>query len=364
MSMKTYCEVLGANPFEVVPLTFHIKDGTNDSEFHRFLEVFNSIKQPPDDFPEEIKSLRNIWIIKPGENTNRGTGITVCSSLDQIKAEISSFAVCSVTGLKRTFILQKYIENPLLINKRKFDIRCFALVTSVHGVVQGYFYQEGYLRTSCKEFSLKDVGNRYIHLTNDAVQKHSEDYGKFEAGNKLSYTDFQRYLDGHFAGGAANVQRDIVPQIRAIIKTTFMATFAKVDANRRQYSFEILGYDFMVDTSLKVWLIEVNTNPCLELSSPLLARVIPAMLDNALRIAVDPYFVEGGGGRRQGTSLTGEMISENKFELIFSSLVEGSSLKSQLGQRFSLLETFDPALQDMPDDEDVEEDEDQSDDGC
>ena len=29
-----------------------------------------------------------------------------------------------------------------------------------------------------------------IHLTNDAVQKKAEDYGKFEAGNKLSYIEF------------------------------------------------------------------------------------------------------------------------------------------------------------------------------
>jgi hypothetical protein len=27
----------------------------------------------------------NIWIIKPGENTNRGDGISVCDSLKEIK---------------------------------------------------------------------------------------------------------------------------------------------------------------------------------------------------------------------------------------------------------------------------------------
>ncbi len=37
-----------------------------------------------------------------------------------------------------------------------------------------------------------------IHLTNDAVQKKCEDYGKFEPGNKLSFSDFQRYLDTNF----------------------------------------------------------------------------------------------------------------------------------------------------------------------
>jgi len=39
----------------------------------------------------------------------------------------------------------------------------------------------------------------------------------------------------------------------------------------------------MIDENYKIWLIEVNTNPCLELSSPLLARLIPQMLDNAFK---------------------------------------------------------------------------------
>ena len=34
-----------------------------------------------------------------------------------------------------------------------------------------------------------------IHFMNDGVEKESDDYGKYEAGNKLSYVDFQKYLD-------------------------------------------------------------------------------------------------------------------------------------------------------------------------
>ena len=34
--------------------------------------------------------------------------------------------------------------------------------------------------------------------------------------------------------------------------------------------FEIYGFDFMLDASYRVWLIEVNTNPCIEESSKLL----------------------------------------------------------------------------------------------
>ena len=89
-------------------------------------------------------------------------------------------------------ILQKYIDNPLLYQRRKFDIRCFSLVTCHNGILKAYFYRDGYIRTSSKEYNHQNLnlGNKFIHLVNDAVQKYSEDYGKYEPGNKLSYQDF------------------------------------------------------------------------------------------------------------------------------------------------------------------------------
>ena len=84
---------------------------------------------------------------------------------------------------------------PFLYHKRKFDIRTYILVTSVNGYQKGYWYQDGYIRTASKDFNMKNLANKVIHLTNDSVQKKSEDYGKYEPGNKLSFSDFQRYLD-------------------------------------------------------------------------------------------------------------------------------------------------------------------------
>ena len=46
---------------------------------------------------------------------------------------------------------------------------------------------------------------------------------------------------------------------------------------------KIFGLDFMIDENFKVYLIEVNTNPCYELSSTLLSRLIPQMIENAIR---------------------------------------------------------------------------------
>jgi tubulin--tyrosine ligase len=46
----------------------------------------------------------------------------------------------------------------------------------------------------------------------------------------------------------------------------------------------------MIDEDLNPWLIEVNTNPNLELSCPYLARFIPQLLENACKIAIDPIY--------------------------------------------------------------------------
>ncbi len=77
------------------------------------------------------------------------------------------------------WIVQKYIEKPLLYSKRKFDIRVLALATNEMDL---YFYETGYMRTSSDEYSL-DNKNKFVHLTNNCYQKYSNNYEKFEEGN-------------------------------------------------------------------------------------------------------------------------------------------------------------------------------------
>jgi tubulin--tyrosine ligase len=38
--MKIYYESLGENPFNYIPLTFHIKDGVDSEEFRTFVEKY------------------------------------------------------------------------------------------------------------------------------------------------------------------------------------------------------------------------------------------------------------------------------------------------------------------------------------
>jgi tubulin monoglycylase TTLL3/8 len=61
----------------------------------------------------------------------------------------------------------------------------------------------------------------------------------------------------------------------------FLSAKNSMNPSKRRNSFEFFGFDFMIDEDFRIWLIEVNTNPCFELSSSLLARLIPNMIENA-----------------------------------------------------------------------------------
>lgn len=72
------------------------------------------------------------------------------------------------------------------------------LAITIAGSTKFYWHSEGYLRTSSYIYNLKDHDNLYVHLTNDAIQSTDDKYSKYEEGNKLSYQQFQRYLDQNY----------------------------------------------------------------------------------------------------------------------------------------------------------------------
>ena len=160
-----------SDPFDILPVTYTVRN-TDDPEFKRFLR---------DNEYKKKMGENSVWIVKPGEDTNRGYGIKLAMAEDIGKI----IKDCR----RQTYIIQSYIERPQLYYGRKFDIRHFLLVTSVNGFIKGYWLKEGYIRTSSEIYNCnkEDLQNNFIHLTNDAIQRQSQNYGKFEPANKLSY---------------------------------------------------------------------------------------------------------------------------------------------------------------------------------
>ena len=97
---------------------------------------------------------------------------------------------------------------------------------------------------------------------------------------------------------------------------TLACAESKLNNKQRKNCFEIFGYDFMVDDSLQPWLIEVNTNPCLEETSQLLKQYLPRMLDDAFKLTIDVFFPPRSESQ-QGTTPNSQKpaISSSKFSV-------------------------------------------------
>jgi len=86
------------------------------------------------------------------------------------------------------------------------------------------------------------------------------------------------------------VREDLVPQMKELIIKSMYSVRKKIDPHRRKHCFELFGYDFILDADFNVWLIEINTNPCIEESSELLKVYLPRMIEDMLRLTIDHIF--------------------------------------------------------------------------
>jgi hypothetical protein len=229
--------------------------------------------------PSSLDAGKNLWIVKP-THANRGTGIRMFRSLAAIQAHLAEKG--------GTMVVQKYVECPLLLMNRKFDIRCLVFVDVQMNV---YMYQDSYVRMSSYTYDTENLEDRSIHLTNYAVQKKTDAASQFEEGNNLTLDDFQRIVrEEHPDRPDFDVQRDIVEQYKKLIIETFNACKDKLNPFREKHTFEVYGFDFLVDANFKVWLLEVNTNPYIGCSSAIITRIFTGMLEGVARLTIDPYF--------------------------------------------------------------------------
>lgn len=226
------------------------------------------------------KQSRNAWIIKPTA-MNRGRGILIKDSYKQIE----EFLMGDVP--RRAYVVQKYIERPLLIDKRKFDIRMFLLITSCPRKV--FLYPEGYVRTCSVAYDQANLGDQSGHLTNDDVQKDSSCYGSFEDCNKMSFGQLQEKLSPEldFSG-------DIYPQMVRCLEQLFSVSLDRVVTNSGTAampgSFELMGVDFMIDSEMTVYLLEINTSPALFRKGQHLKDLLPLVVEETVQKALDPFF--------------------------------------------------------------------------
>ena len=110
--------------------------------------------------------------------------------------------------------------------------------------LRAYVYEEGYVRTCSRLFSMKTT-NKFTHLTNDAVQSRSPDYGKFEMGNKISWAKFKNWLketsnDSNyyekFSKEVKKVCKDMMLSVQTEFKSKYNKSTSSSTNNNKKFS--------------------------------------------------------------------------------------------------------------------------------
>ena len=152
-----------------------------------------------------------------------------------------------------------------------------------------YIYKEGHLKVASEKYYIKS-DDLYVHLTNYTIQKKNQNFSKKEIGNEISFDIFQQSLDKLLKEQKKeniNFRKEILPKIKEIILISMESVKYLINEKKRKNCFELFGYDFIFDQNFNPYLLEINTNPGLEESSPLLKKIIPRMIDDLLKLTID-----------------------------------------------------------------------------
>ncbi|CAM9607844.1 unnamed protein product, partial [Choristocarpus tenellus] len=81
------------------------------------------------------------------------------------------------------WVVERYVENPMLIEGFKFDLRLYVAVTSFQPL-RVYLHKEGLCRLATEPYSRdpQTFSNRFVHLTNYSINKHNKRLAKSRAG--------------------------------------------------------------------------------------------------------------------------------------------------------------------------------------
>eukprot|EP00602_Paraphysomonas_sp_CaronLab_P000522 CAMPEP_0185019658 /NCGR_PEP_ID=MMETSP1103-20130426/2264_1 /TAXON_ID=36769 /ORGANISM="Paraphysomonas bandaiensis, Strain Caron Lab Isolate" /LENGTH=436 /DNA_ID=CAMNT_0027550087 /DNA_START=74 /DNA_END=1381 /DNA_ORIENTATION=+ len=208
-------------------------------------------------FVEEFRRNPNaMWIMKPTARS-QGKGIFIINKLAQIK-KWSQQSRWAQMPLKEAYVISRYVEDPLLIGGKKFDLRLYVLVSS-YRPLRVYLYAHGFARFCNSKYNndLEDIDNPFIHLTNVAIQKKNEEYNSTHGG-KWHVQNLRLYLESVYGLQASN---RLFSEIDQLIIHSLKAVQGVI--NNDKHCFECYGYDVLIDSKLRPWLIEVNASPSL-----------------------------------------------------------------------------------------------------
>ena len=218
-------------------------------------------------FNDKVDDLA--WILKPAL-LNNGQHIKIFDRLSQMEAYL-----LSSNRLGGPHVLQRYISNPDLFDGRKYSLRFFVVITQEAGA---FLYQQGYLNVAKANYNANDFTDLSAHLTNEHLINHvaparagihpcSDSPPGSEIAFRLRGNDRAQDSSSVVQIPTADVAgySSWYPQIQSIVKavtTGLESAFPHAFVAQKERTFAVFGFDFMLDSQQRAWLLEVNHGPC------------------------------------------------------------------------------------------------------
>ncbi|NXA40283.1 TTL10 polyglycylase, partial [Eudromia elegans] len=262
---------------------------------HRLLKMEEFF---PESFRLDLRDERNaffelyqegdIWICKP-TCSNQGRGIFLLKTRAAVASYLAKLHSTEEEPLSKkgsckapqARIVQRYIQQPLLLGGKKFDVRSYLLIACTAPYV--VFFAQGYVRLTCSSYDAAS-DDLTAHLTNQYVQKKNPLYNQLKEETIWRMEHFNSYVNEK-CRRARGLPKDWVftvftRRMQQIMVQCFLA--ARLKLERKLGYFDLIGCDFLVDEDFKIWLLEMNANPALHTNCSVLRDIIPAVVGESL----------------------------------------------------------------------------------
>ncbi|KAK1933356.1 tubulin-tyrosine ligase family protein [Babesia divergens] len=198
-------------------------------------------------------------ILKPSSGS-MGYGIRVVTSTDQV-----SQAILRGTS---NYICQVYVERPMLIDARKFDLRMYVLITNVGGGVAAFLSTLGIARICTHPYQRpnhKNCNDPFMHLTNYSINRQHKRFQRSaditdSTSNKRTLGSALKSIKELYGIDSQEIWSQMIKLSEAAVSILYPNIQIYADDSDFN-SFQIIGLDMLLDENAKMWLLEVNANP-------------------------------------------------------------------------------------------------------
>ncbi|HEY1720601.1 MAG TPA: hypothetical protein VGG27_05100 [Magnetospirillaceae bacterium] len=210
-----------------------------------------------------------IFAVKP-ENLYGGQGITLTRDPP------------ATLDAQQPAVIQRYLDNPYLLNGRKFHARVYVMVSGTVDSLRAYVYREGIARLAPEPYATDEaaLARPAIHVTNTALHlKHPDlvidkDPAKENLGNIWTMSAAYRQMAADGMDAPAIWMRVADLARRFVTIAIDAGVFKDQAAKHTRYAFppRVFGLDVLIDANGQPWLIEYQRNPALS-GNPLVNRI-------------------------------------------------------------------------------------------